>query len=194
MAQVGGIVASGACRLRTIPSRARTNPSRSASAIGERKCFSTPRRWTGAASRSRSRPAGVSSAPPRARPSGRRAEPRARRPRAGRPGARRRCATARRAPRAAHPQAPVIGDRQLDQRVVLGERDSALRGELGFQAPRHDGVRLQERDPRAQARVVGAGGPGHAGGVAGRRAGLRHRVSWSGSGSGNPDDSRSARG
>ena len=57
----------------------------------------------------------------------------------------------------AHPQATARGVGELEQRVVLGERQAVLRLQLLVQAAREPRVRLQERAPRAEARVGGAG-------------------------------------
>ncbi len=167
---------AGACRPRTTASRARRSPSRSASGMGERKWSSTPRRCTGAASRRRSRPAAVSSAQdPRASVGQAR---RATSPSTCEPVDEARDAAARQhdpVGELAHPEAPLVGDRELDEGVVVGEGEAAFDLELRLQAPRHHGVGLQEGDPRAQARIIGAGRPDDVGGGAGTRGALRHR-------------------
>ena len=58
----------------------------------------------------------------------------------------------------AHPDAPLrgLGDRQ--QRVVLGERQVVLGAQLLIQAPRDPGVGAQEGAPRLEARVAGGQG------------------------------------
>ena len=73
----------------------------------------------------------------------------------------------------AHPQAPLRRDRQLEERVVLGQRHRLLGAELLVQAPADERVRLEERPPVVE---VGMAGRVHAGeGFAGHAPMIAHR-------------------
>jgi hypothetical protein len=80
-----------------------------------------------------------------------------------------------------HPQPSAGNPSQLEKGVVLGQGQAMLRAQLIVEPPRHSRMRLQERAPGVETRIVGArrggiGGVRHLGGL---HLGGRH-VSGSG--------------
>ena len=70
----------------------------------------------------------------------------------------------------AHPQPAAGGVGELEQRVVLGERQAVRRLELLVEPPGEPGVGVQERPPRAEARVGRGDGVAAAGAAVGHVA------------------------
>ena len=80
----------------------------------------------------------------------------------------------------AHPQPPARGRGELEQRVVLGQRDAVSGLELLVEAAEQAGVGVQEGAPRAEARVIRGGREPGTGSAAAAFEGARQRgrSSW----------------